>query len=63
MDEPDRTGIVAYVRAAAALHGMPLSAEREALVVDVMERLRLFAADLNAFPLDDRDEPAGIFQP
>jgi len=63
MDEPDRAGLVAYVRAAAALNGMPLPGNREALVVDVMERLAVFAADLAAFPLADHDEPAAVFQP
>ncbi len=63
MDEPDRAALAAYVRAAAALAGMPIPVEREALVVENMERLAHFAADLHTAPLADDDEPAGIFVP
>jgi hypothetical protein len=63
MDEPARAGIVAYVRAATALQGLPLSAERERAVVDVVERLALFATDVAGLKLADDAEPAGTFQP
>lgn len=63
MDESDRASVAAYVRAAAALHGMPLSSEREPLVVAVVERLAAFAADVAAFTLPDEVEPAGVFTP
>jgi hypothetical protein len=63
MDEPDRAAIAAYVRAAAVLHTMPISPEREPLVIDVMARLAEFAADLRTAPLADEDEPASRFEP
>lgn len=63
MDEPDPAAIAAYVRAAAVLYEMPISPEREPPVVDVMQRLAEFAADLRTAPLDDDDEPAGRFEP
>jgi len=63
MAEPDRAAIIGYVHAASVLQGMPLAAERELLVADVVERLARFAADLAAFSLADDVEPAGTFRP
>lgn len=63
MNEPDREGIGAYVRAAATLTRMPLAPEREPLVAAVVARLAELAAELTAFPLADDDEPAGVFLP
>jgi hypothetical protein len=62
-DRPDRDALAAYARAAAALIAMPIPAEREQLVLAVVERLRGFAADVGAFALADHVEPAGTFEP
>jgi hypothetical protein len=50
--------IASYVRAAAALTGMPLSNERAAAVATVFARLGAFAADLEALVLSDDVEIA-----
>jgi hypothetical protein len=52
-----------FVRAAAQLAGMPLTADRERAVASTMSRIALFAADLEAFPLGDDVEIAGVFTP
>jgi hypothetical protein len=59
----DKIDVPSYVRASASLAGMPLAGESFAGTCAVVERLAEFAADLEAFELDDAVEIAGRFEP
>lgn len=55
--------VPSYVKASASLTGMPLAEESFAGTCAVMERLAEFAADLEAFELENAVEIAGLFEP
>jgi hypothetical protein len=59
----DESVTAAYVDAAAAAQGMPLSAEHRTGVIAATARLAAFAADVAAVELSGDVEVAGVFVP
>lgn len=54
---------LAYLQAAARLLGLPLPQDRAERVLMHFQRTQGIAATLLAFPLPDRIDPAGEFEP
>jgi len=52
-----------YVDAMAALHRLPLDAERRAEVVRQMSNIETLARRFMDFPLEPEVEPAPVFRP
>ena len=55
--------MLAYVQAAAALHGLPLTEERAVRVAQHLERTAQLARLLDEAPLAPEGEPAEIYKP
>ena len=55
--------VTAYVRASAALHGLPLDAARAKAVAEHLMRTSHLAQLLDAAPLAAHDEIAEIYRP
>jgi Protein of unknown function (DUF4089) len=55
--------VTAYVRASAALHGLPLDAVRAKAVAEHLMRTSHLAQLLDAAPLAEHDELAEIYRP
>jgi hypothetical protein len=56
-------GLIAYVRAAAAVLALPLDDDRVQRVAMHLARTAEMAHQLDAFPLAPGDEPAAIYHP
>jgi hypothetical protein len=61
-DTPE-TGVIAYVRAAAALAGIPLDEARAQAVAQHFSRSAAIAALLETMPLSPEVEPAEMYCP
>ena len=59
----DSFGWISYVNTMAALHRLPLDAERHAEVVRQMKNIETLAQRFMDFPLKPEVEPAAVFRP